>query len=165
MQTLKSKLPQITLRYTATKMPKARVNNSQDAHAILQKLFSDDTIELFESFIVLYLNRANSTIGYQVISQGGVSGTIVDCRLIFTSAITCCASGIILSHNHPSGNLTASQQDIELTIRIKEICKLVNIQLIDHLILSPDSTKQSEVRETIFTGPKPYMSFSDNGLI
>ena len=165
MQTLKSKLPQISLRYTASGMPKTKVNSSQDAYSILKKIFDEDTIGLYESFIVLYLNRANTTVGYQIISQGGISGTVVDSRLIFTTAISCCASGIILSHNHPSGNLTPSQQDTELTNRIKEICKLVNIQLLDHLILSPDDSSTSEVRETALVRHKSYLSFSDNGLI
>lgn len=165
MQTLKSNLPQITLRYNPGQMRKVRVSTSQDAHQLLREIFNRDTIELFESFIVLYLNRANTTIGYQVISQGGVSGTVVDSRLIFTSAISCCASGIILAHNHPSGNMKPSQQDLDLTRRINEICKLVNIQLLDHIVLSPQTNCEQQVREGFGMIQKPYLSFADEGLM
>lgn len=102
-----------------------------------------------EEFWVLLLNRANRVIKKQQISLGGVHGTVADPKIIFKIALEELASGIIVAHNHPSGNLTASQQDIDLTKKLKEAGKLLEIQLLDHLIIAG----------------KNYYSFADEGIL
>jgi DNA repair protein RadC len=102
-----------------------------------------------EEFWVLLLNRANRVIRKKKISEGGLSGTVADPRIIYKLAVEDLACSIIVAHNHPSGNLTASQNDIELTRRLREAGKVMEIQLLDHLIIA---------------GHK-YFSFADEGLI
>lgn len=103
-----------------------------------------------EEFYVILLNRANKVIGHRQISSGGVSGTVVDVKLIFKEALQALASGIVALHNHPSGNLKPSEADIKLTRKIKDAAKLLDIQLLDHLIIS---------------GDKGYYSFADEGML
>jgi DNA repair protein RadC len=102
-----------------------------------------------EEFWVLLLNRANRVTKKKQISLGGVAGTVADPKIIFKLALEELASGIILAHNHPSGNLTASQADIDLTKKLKEAGKLLDIQILDHLIIAG----------------KRYISFADEGLL
>ncbi len=125
-----------------------RVSNSQSAHEILRNIWNDQ-FELYESFYVLFLNRANRVLGYRCISQGGVSGTLVDPKAIFQAALLSNASAIILSHNHPSGNLTPSEADTRITNKIKSAGEFLEIQVIDHLILGEDR----------------FYSFADDGRI
>lgn len=102
-----------------------------------------------EEFYVLYLNKGNRPITYKQISTGGVSGTVADIKIILKHAIELLASGICAFHNHPSGNLKPSQADIELTRKLKEAARLMDIVLIDHLII----------------GEKNYYSFADEGML
>ena len=102
-----------------------------------------------EEFYVMYLNRANRVVAHKHISSGGVSGTIADLKIILKHGIEILASSIIAVHNHPSGNLKPSQADIELTKKLKEAAKLIDIVLLDHLII----------------GDKKYYSFADEGTI
>jgi len=102
-----------------------------------------------EEFWLLMLNRASSVIKKELISRGGVSGTVVDAKIIFKSAVEQYASSIILCHNHPSGNLNPSDADIRLTKNIKEAGKIMEISLLDHLIISE----------------KGFYSFADEGII
>lgn len=102
-----------------------------------------------EEFWVLFLDRSNQVIRKHNISKGGVSGTVVDAKLIFKSAIENLASGIILCHNHPSGNLKASEEDLRLTKRLVEAGRLLEINVLDHLI---------------FCG-KEFYSFADHGIL
>lgn len=125
---------------------KPKVGSSQEAY----DLISGDLIDLpHEEFWVLLLNRANRLIRKQRISEGGVSGTVADPKVIFKGALDHLASGIIVAHNHPSGNRSASQSDIDLTRKLKEAGKFLEIQLLDHLIVC---------------GPK-YFSFADEGML
>lgn len=126
-----------------------KVTNPNDSFEFLKKVFDRRTLQLLESFVNVYLNRANLILGYYKHSLGGITGTVTDPRIIFATAVASASSGIILSHNHPSGNLTASQADIEITRKIKEGGKLLEVQLLDHLIIPK-------------TG---YFSFADEGLI
>ena len=114
---------------------KVKIGNSTEVATYFKQIWPED-INYKECFMVLYLNRANNTIGYSVISKGGVSSTIADVRIIMQEALLCNASAIILAHNHPSGNMKASQSDIQLTNKINEACKIMEISLLDHLILS-----------------------------
>ena len=102
-----------------------------------------------EEFWVLILNRANRVLDQIRISQGGISGTVIDSRIILKHAIERLASSVILCHNHPSGNLKPSDADITITTKIRESCKTMDIQVLDHLIVTDNS----------------YFSFSDEGLI
>jgi len=90
-----------------------RVRCSRDAYNILREAF--ENLEYRESFFILLLNRANQVLGYNMISMGGISGTITDIRMIFQTALKANASGIIISHNHPSGNLNPSEADKKIT--------------------------------------------------
>ena len=125
------------------------INNSQNAYEILKSLFPADTISLQEQFVVLYLNRANRVIGSYQLSKGGITGTIADVRLILSVALKTLASGLILAHNHPSGNLKPSEADIQLTQKVKDAAKLMDIEVLDHMILSSNG----------------YFSFTDDGII
>jgi DNA repair protein RadC len=98
----------------------------------------------------MYLNRANRVLGVFELSKGGISGTIVDIILLISVALKVAASSVILAHNHPSGNLQPSSSDRQLTDKIKSACKLFDITLTDHLILSPNET---------------FLSFNDEGFI
>lgn len=123
-----------------------KVSGSRDAW----ELFKGDLMDLpHEEFWVLLLNRANRVIKRMQISQGGVSGTVADPRIIFKSALEELASGIILAHNHPSGNLTASQADRDLTRKLTEGGRLIDVQVLDHVILAGQR----------------YYSFADEGLL
>ena len=97
------------------------------------------------------LNRANKVLGITTISEGGLSGTVTDVRLIYQYAIKGNASGIIIAHNHPSGNINPSESDQKITNKIKEAGNLLDIQLLDHIILTPE-------REI-------YRSFADEGQL
>jgi DNA repair protein RadC len=125
---------------------KPKVTGSKDAYEILKANLTDLP---HEEFWVLLLNRANRLIRKMQISQGGVAGTVADPKIIYKAALDELASGIIVAHNHPSGTLTASQADITLTQRLKDGGKLLEIQVLDHLILA---------------GQK-YFSFADEGIL
>lgn len=123
-----------------------RIKSSSDVFNIFHPLMEDLS---HEEFWILFLNRANRIISRMKISQGGVSGTVTDVRIILKNAIECLASGIILCHNHPSGNNTPSEADIKITRKIKEAGELMDVQLLDHVIICG----------------KEYYSFADNGML
>ena len=126
-----------------------RVNSSNDAEKIFRINWGYD-IELVEEFNVLFLNRANYVKGILRLSRGGLTGTVADPRILFATALKGLAVGIIAGHNHPSGSIKPSPQDIELTKKLKEIGRFHEITLIDHLILSPHSG---------------FYSFADEGML
>ncbi len=123
-----------------------QIKCSKDVADIFQPLLADLS---YEEFWVLFLNRSNRVIGRMKLSQGGISGTVTDVRIVMKKALEYLASGIIVCHNHPSGNLNPSESDSKITQKIKEAGKLLDIELLDHLIISD----------------KDYYSFADNGLI
>lgn len=112
---------------------RAQIRSSRDAYDILSSNLKD--LE-HEEFWMLMLNRSNHVIGKYQVSKGGVAGTIVDAKIIFQKAIEKLASGIILFHNHPSGNLRPSQADIEVTKKLKKAGQVLDISVLDHLILA-----------------------------
>lgn len=126
-----------------------KISNSQGAYEILTNLFPENTMDYRETFIVLYLNRANQVLGYSVISQGGTSSTTVDIKMVIQTALLANASCIMLAHNHPSGNLHPSSDDNKITNRIIEAARLFDITVLDHIIITNES----------------YYSFTDNGNI
>jgi DNA repair protein RadC len=137
----KSNLPEITIKYKTGEQKKSKISSSKDCYNVLKDLFNTDTIEYCEEMILILLNRNNATLGWYKVSQGGISGTICDPKIIFTVALQTGASSIILAHNHPSGNLTPSQSDINLTKKIKEAGKILDISVLDHLIVSSNGYK------------------------
>jgi DNA repair protein RadC len=125
-----------------------QIQTSKNGETFARQFYGDD-LEIFESFFLILLDRQHKTIGWVKISQGGVAGTVVDPILVAKYAIDTLSSGVILVHNHPSGNLQPSDADRSLTRRVKEGLNLFNISVLDHIILTKDS----------------YYSFSDNGEI
>ena len=123
-----------------------QIKSRKDIFELLSPSFEDLQ---HEEFHVVYLNRANKVIDIQKISSGGISGTVVDIRMLCKPALLMYASGVILSHNHPSGNLKPSHQDQQLTKKVKEALLLFDIQLLDHLIITD----------------KAYFSFADEGIL
>jgi DNA repair protein RadC len=106
-----------------------------------------DEIHITESFYAVYLSKTNEVIAIAEIGRGGIDAVTVDRRIIFAHAILCAASGIILYHNHPSGQLRPSQQDIFVTEDIKKVGKMMNINVLDHIILSPSFAYYSFAEE------------------
>jgi len=127
---------EIKVAYSTNETSKVKIKSADDAYNVLLASWEMDTIELQEEFKILLLNRANEVLGIYPLSRGGITGTVVDQRLIFAVALKCNATGIIICHNHPSGKLKPSETDISLTKSIKECGKLLEINLIDHLIVS-----------------------------
>jgi DNA repair protein RadC len=142
-------LSEIHVSYKPSLISSKIINDSNAAFDILATLFPQDTICLQEQFVVLYLNRANRVIGSYQLSKGGITGTIADVRLILSVALKTLATGLILAHNHPSGNLKPSETDIQLTRKVKDAAKLMDIEVLDHMILSSNG----------------YFSFTDDGII
>lgn len=133
--------------FKASQRPK--VSSSSEAFDILFGSWDRGRIELQEQFKVMLLNRANRVIGIHEVSSGGTSGTLADPKLIFGIALKCCASGIVLAHNHPSGSLKPSHADISITRKLKGAAQLLDMDLHDHLIITAEG----------------YYSFADDGML
>lgn len=144
-------ISEITVQYRPKKAHRPKISTSYEAMTIARLFFPVDTIELQERFVVLYLNRANRVIGVYPVSTGGITGTVADIRLILSVALRVAATSIILVHNHPSGNLTPSRADEQLTFKIKEAALYMDIKVVDHIIISPEKEE--------------YYSFADESHI
>jgi DNA repair protein RadC len=127
-----------------------KITCSRDANQVFVDSWNTDTIGFLEEFKILLMNRSNAVLGILEISKGGTTGTVSDLKVIFSAALKGNASGIICAHNHPSGNLNPSESDTRLTQKLKEAGNLMDIQVLDHLILSTEGD---------------YFSFADNALI
>ena len=127
-------------------LKKKTIGSSQDAFEVMQSTMADIS---YEEFWILLLNRANQIIRKVNISEGGFSGTVADPKKIFKMALEHGASGIILCHNHPSGNLKPSDADLQLTRKLKEAGMHLDLPVLDHLII----------------GDEKYLSFADEGLL
>lgn len=125
-------------------------NSSDRVAKILFENWDKNTIGLHETFKVLLLNNANIVKGSYQASTGGLTGSLVDLRLLFAVVLKTVSTGIILAHNHPSGTNKASGADIALTKKIKRAAELFDIRVLDHIIILPDGT---------------YFSFRDNGMM
>ena len=136
IHSIPKEVAEIKVSYSTTSTPKIKITSVNKAFEVLLSLWDLDTIELQEEFKVLLLNRANEVLGIYPLSKGGITGTVVDSRLIFAVALKCNATGILLCHNHPSGNLKPSDADITLTRSIKKCADFLDITLIDHLIIT-----------------------------
>lgn len=148
MKQYKSTISNFSLKKNKTEFKKAKLRSSQDAAEYI-KLFYFDDIEVFESFFLLMLNNSNNTIGYAKISQGGITGTVVDVRILAKYAVDSLATSVILAHNHPSGNLRPSQADRDITNKIKNGLALLDITVLDHVILTVNG----------------HFSFADEGIL
>ncbi|MBC3538949.1 JAB domain-containing protein [Rufibacter sediminis] len=134
-------VPQIELSYRVGKPITGlrRITCSDDCAAAFRENWESDKMEFVEQFKVLLLNRNNRVLGEYGVSTGGVSGTVVDIKLILAAALLSCASAIILGHNHPSGNTQPSAVDKALTKRVREAAAQMDIAVLDHIILTADS--------------------------
>ncbi|WP_350292666.1 JAB domain-containing protein [uncultured Croceitalea sp.] len=149
---MKNKVNEIQVRYKE-QIPACfweQISSSKDAAELLFKTWDKGTIGFQESFKILLLNNSNKVKGIYQISQGGITGTLVDIRILFAVILKSLTVGIILTHNHPSGKLQASQCDKQITDKIKEAAKVFDVKLLDHIIMTPNGK---------------YYSFADEGLL
>ena len=143
-------LSEIQLKYRPQPLTDT-MKGSKDIHGLLKKrVYDEDTIGYKETFNVLLLNNANKIIGYTTVAEGGLTSTIVDVRTILQTALISHATSIILSHNHPSGNVRPSYHDDNLTKKIKSACELTDIRVLDHIIVTSEDS---------------YYSFCDEGRL
>jgi len=138
MKKLFSGVAEISVSYKPYISDKPIVMSALDAYNVFFDFFPLETIGLQEIFLVMYLNNASRVLGVYKVSTGGITGTIVDLKLILSVGLKIVASGIMLAHNHPSGSLKPSHQDILVTNKIKDAAKVLDIKLLDHLIVSPE---------------------------
>ncbi|MCL6525173.1 MAG: DNA repair protein RadC [Thermoflavifilum sp.] len=122
-------------RQTASLGAKPIIRSAQDAATILQPLLADERTEIF---CILLLNQGHRVLSHEIISKGGISGTVVDVRIIIKRALETESSALILCHNHPSGNLQPSEADREITRKIFAAAQLFDIRVLDHLIVSAE---------------------------
>ncbi len=134
-------------KYKVSERPK--ITTSEEAYRALLSIWNMETISFIEEFKILLLNRANKVIGCCSVSSGGLCGTVADPRVIFVAALKASAVGLILAHNHPSGNTKPSDSDIRLTKNLKEAGLLLEIAVLDHIIITSES----------------YLSFNDEGIV
>ncbi|MFN5422329.1 MAG: RadC family protein [bacterium] len=149
MNCISKDLAEIKVSYHPKKSSSVQIGSSHSAQEVLRSLFDPDIIQLREEFLVLYLNRSNYVLGWSKISSGGLTGTVADPRLILGIALKSAAVSIILCHNHPSGNTKPSNADREITDKLKEAGRYMDINILDHIILTDTN----------------YLSFADEGLI
>ena len=142
---------EIELVYKSKVKPseRPRITSTKEAYQILLQTWDANKIEFVEQFKVVLMNRAHRVLGIYELSSGGIAGTVADPKLVFMAALKSNACCLILSHNHPSGNLKPSQADEALTRKIFEAGKLLDIQVIDHVIVTNEG----------------YYSFADEGLL
>ncbi|WP_339869422.1 JAB domain-containing protein [uncultured Algoriphagus sp.] len=144
-----NQVAEITLGYApkVKSSQRPKVGCSRQVYEVLYSFWDKDSLELSEHFQVMLLNRANRVLGICTISKGGTAGTVVDAKLVFGAALKGAAQSIIISHNHPSGNLLPSEQDKRLTANLVKIGKALDLPVLDHIIVTADG----------------YYSFADEG--
>ena len=146
-----NRISQIEISYR-NKIPNDKrmcITSSNDAFKVLLSSWDENKIELVEQFKILIVDQKNNCLGVADISTGGVSGCMADPRIIFSIALKAKASGIILSHNHPSGNLQPSDSDMAITEKLRQGGKLLDISILDHLIITSQG----------------YFSFAEKGIM
>ena len=140
---------EVDLTYNSTSKSRSKIYSSEDAYKYLLPTYKEGTICYKEYFKVLFLNQASQILGYTLISEGGITETCADVRVILQAALLTNSVAIILAHNHPSGNLKPSRQDMEITKQVRDAAKLMRITVTDHLILTDAG----------------YYSFADEGQL
>lgn len=143
------KVSEIKVSYSANNSNRVKVTTSKIIFKLILENWDLNIIDYQEVVKLVLLNRANIVLGIYELSKGGISGTIVDIRIILGVTLKCNASAIVLVHNHPSGHLVPSEPDKAITAKLKEACKLMEIVLLDHLIISKEG----------------YFSFADSGAL
>jgi DNA repair protein RadC len=151
MKTYKSQLPQIELKYKKGDSYKVKITSSKDIFEMSKQIMNLDTLEINEEVVVVFLNRANNTIGWLRHTSGGAISSIIDVKLILVAAINSGSQNLIIIHNHPSGNCKASQSDISMAKKLKEACILLDLTLLDSVIIAADF--------------ESYLSFADEGML
>lgn len=126
-----------------------QIKSSKDAYLLLKSSWDQGKIDYFEQFKILFLNHSFKALGLYEMSSGGITGTIVDLRMIFSAALKANATNIMITHNHPSGNTSPSEADRHMTAKIRQAGELLDIKLLDHLIITSES----------------YYSFADEGAL
>lgn len=141
---------EVQLSYT-TKQPSnfETIKSSQTVAKIMRSILPKEQINYREYMYALYLNNSNKIVGYQLMSIGGLTATVVDIRILLQGALLTSSTAIILCHNHPSGTLKPSQADNQITQKVKKASEFMDIKLLDHLILTE----------------KSYFSFADEGVL
>lgn len=127
-----------------------KISSSQDASELLYQHWNKNTIEFQESFKVVLLNNSNKVKGIYELSKSGITGTMIDLRILFAVVLKTVSVAIILTHNHPSGKLLPSEADKRLTEKIKEAAGFFDVKVLDHLIIVPNGD---------------YYSFADNSIL
>ena len=140
---------EIQVSYKPEKIIDYSLSDSRKSFDLIIKDWEKDIIEMQEEVKIILLNRNNKAIGIYSLAKGGIAGCVVDIKIILAVAIKTLSSGIIMVHNHPSGSLKPSQIDIKITEQLKSACKLLDICLLDHLIITKDN----------------YFSFADEGIL
>jgi DNA repair protein RadC len=142
---------EIQLTYKSKVSPSLRpkITSSRDAYQVLNKYWDEGKIDFVEQFKILLLNRANKVIGIYEVSSGTTVNTVADPKSVFVAALKANAVGVIISHNHPSGNLEPSEADKKLTKDLKDAGRFLHIPVLDHIIMTSES----------------YYSFADEGLL
>jgi DNA repair protein RadC len=149
MKEYKSLIPEITLKYKTGDVKKVKIRSSMDAYEVFMKFYDQDVFEYQESSIVLFLNQANNTIGWMKHTTGGIGFCVIDPKIIIGTALKAGATGIILSHNHPSGQKFPSREDENISKKVKQGCEFLGLMLLDHIIACEDG----------------YYSFADEGKL
>lgn len=151
MEQENSKIDEITisLKRSGIGFEYEPVRDSKNAAEMVRRIMTTEELEAREKMIALYFDRQNKLIGYFIVGIGGVAGVIVDLKLVLGVAVKTLSSGIILSHNHPSGNLKPSQKDQDITKKLRVAAAYHDIVLLDHLIVTKDN----------------HYSFADQGLM
>lgn len=147
----KAGVAEIEVTYQPAISEKPVISSCLDAYNVIKSFIPPSQIALKEYMVVLYLNNAQRVIGAYKVSDGGITGTVADLRLILSVALKSIATSFVIGHNHPSGNLKPSEADIALTRKLKDAGKLMDIKLLDHIILSPEEGA--------------YFSMADEGLL
>ena len=149
---MKTKVNEISIKYQGNfKLKEApKITSSTSAAVILYEAWNKDKIGLQECFKILLLNNANKIKGIFELSTGGITGTLVDLRILFAVILKSLSTAVIIAHNHPSGTLRPSEADKDLTLKIQSAARLFDIKLLDHLIITPDGD---------------FFSFADEGIL
>jgi DNA repair protein RadC len=146
-------IPEIKISISFDKILKKselmKITSSRDAYEIFKRVFNADTFHWCEEVLILCLNNSNKVIGFNKVSSGGMTGTVIDVRMIFTTALNSLATAIIIAHNHPSGTLIPSEADKAITEKIRKAGDFLDIKVLDHIIITDEN----------------YFSFLDDGIL
>lgn len=140
---------EVLVSYSPHIVSAQKISNSREIYSLITNHWNLNTIEMLEEVKIVLLNKANKVLGIYDLSKGGISSSIIDIKIVLSIALKTLASGVIIVHNHPSGNLIPSQADISITEKLKSACKIIELNLLDHLIISSED----------------YFSFADEGMV